>query len=773
MTDEIKKTLNYLCDPNQIIEIRIPKLITNTGFRKNNSGYFKDIANLAQEVYRVDSNNTCEAIYFSLNTIDEECYARSAERLDRIDNTTSDKEITARRWLFIDVDARRPKGTSSTNVQHELALAKIQEIADYLTIQGWPKPVFADSGNGGHLLYRIDLPPDDDHIIEKLLKILAAQFNQDRIELDTSVYNPARICKLYGTYAKKGSSTDTQPHRQSKILWDKSPSKSELDIVPIELLNKLVDMVIPVEEKIIPKESIQKDGRFKLESWMIRNVDKLGVINTEPTKFTKDGAEVWALKNCPFHSDHVRSAYIYRYPSGGLTFGCFGNRCTDKDWFSLRELIEPEYMRKNSPKKEGEAESGKFFLDVKLNSYIYVDLDEEQSVTYTNKGDWQNKYKLINDRREMPDPYEEIESIYNPKKPFGFYENENGRTVFNRFKPSEYWFKEYPDDYRPRPTPVFDALYANAFGGSDHVFKLLAYMLQNKERFRLIPVIINEEGGSGKGQFENHIIRPILGEGNCSLNLGQEDLSSAFNDYLVDKLYIGFHETNDDTEYGMGSKVMRKIKRMFDDTITVEVKYIPRVSIPNHASCFIYSNSPNPITIPVHDRRALVLRSNDKRLETLNLFKQTEDDTENDIDTFQQSFAELHAELPDVVFNLYNCQIEPGYGKININTAAKYDLQDRSKGPIDVFIEALYNQDEMTLGEIAKSYDCEFSSSLFIITNDQINTSGLREIVRKVFGGRYRYEYVRKLMPAVEDRKDSHGYNFWDLSKPNPKAISQ
>src|SRR5581483_3191670 len=43
-------------------------------------------------------------------------------------------------------------------------------------------------------------------------------FDNDRVKLDRKVFNPSRICKLYGTLARKGDPTPERPHRLSRIV---------------------------------------------------------------------------------------------------------------------------------------------------------------------------------------------------------------------------------------------------------------------------------------------------------------------------------------------------------------------------------------------------------------------------------------------------------------------------------------------------------------------------------------------------------------------------
>ncbi|MCP3685007.1 MAG: hypothetical protein GY861_20280 [bacterium] len=761
--NEVLRSVEYLLDENQVVETRVPKVVNNYGYSKLYSGYFDNYKKLASEVIRLENESQkVEAFYFTLNPIDKSLLARSCNKLIPTDTTTSGNEIIKRRWLPVDVDPVRAKGISSTNLQHEQALALIREIANWLKQNGWPNPVYADSGNGAHLLYRADLPPDDDGIVRNILNTLASRFNSDDLKVDTANHDPNRIWKLYGTMARKGSDLDEYPHRLSQILWHKSPDK--VDVVDRVLLEKIACMASPPQQKELTQGSYHQDGRFNLENWLSENRDKIALKSGRPLKL-RDDVEMWALSSCPFHNDHRNSTYIYRYPSGAVWFKCFGDRCSDKGWHEFRELIQPGYKSKAVYSVPPEDEKGTFFLDTKLQVYTYIDMDREEMTYYKNKGDWQNKYKLLNNSRHMPEPYDDCKSIYDPTRGFGFFNDDFGERKFNRFKPSEFWFREYPNNYNDDLTPVFDALYTNVFGDDTTVMFLLAKMLQDHKRFLIIPVCINEEGGAGKGIFENHVLRPIFGDQNCSLNLGQEDLESKYNDYIIDKLYVGFHETEDMTENaGLGSKTMRKIKRMYDDTITIEKKYVDRTKTVNHATCFIYSNNSNPLSVPVHDRRTYVIRSNKMKLEEAKKFRQKNEDTKNRVSTFQKRLEELHNEIPDLVFMLKNMYIPADFGKIPQSTNEKKDLQDRSMGPIQNFIKALLEFDLGTLKAMSEEKGGEFPAGEFDVlrSTSRLTTNSLRIIAGKISKGRWTYETVRRLMPPIEDKK-YHGFKYWNI----------
>ena len=123
-----------------------------------------------------------------------------------------------------------------------------------------------DSGNGGHLLYRIDLPNDSASrdLVKAVLEVLALKFNDAVVTVDTSVYNAARITKLYGTMVWKGDSTEDRPHRRSQML--RTPNAIQ-PVVP-ELLTGLAQRRPPD-----PKSSYQplNGGRLDARDFILRH----------------------------------------------------------------------------------------------------------------------------------------------------------------------------------------------------------------------------------------------------------------------------------------------------------------------------------------------------------------------------------------------------------------------------------------------------------------------------------------------------------------------
>jgi hypothetical protein len=180
-------------------------------------GYFDDVEALIKAALSI---RYASGWYTLLNPCHPDVLGRFCNRAVKLGKgeSTQDSEIVRRRWLPIDTDPVRLSRISSTEEEHQLALDRAREVASHLRSQGWSDPIIADSGNGGHLLYRIDLPIDDGGLVERCLKALDQRFSDDRVKVDTSVDNPARIWKLYGTPACKGDSTPNRPHRMARVI---------------------------------------------------------------------------------------------------------------------------------------------------------------------------------------------------------------------------------------------------------------------------------------------------------------------------------------------------------------------------------------------------------------------------------------------------------------------------------------------------------------------------------------------------------------------------
>ena len=267
-------------------------------------------------------------IYATLNPVDAKLLARRVNQLKQAGKIplTGDGDILNRRWFPVDCDPVRPSGISSTDAEHQAALERAEQIHRWLCAQGWPDPVCADSGNGAHLLYPVDLPNDDASrsLLQQALSALAVRFSDSIIDIDTSVANAARIWKVYGTAARKGESTSDRPHRTAHVL----SAGQRGDLVTVEHLQRLAE------------QEPTSDGATESHSAHIVDqvLTALGIAG-RPEPWKQRGTR-WRLDRCPFSGDHVDGAFIVQLPSGALAAGCQHNRCRDKGWSDLRALAD-------------------------------------------------------------------------------------------------------------------------------------------------------------------------------------------------------------------------------------------------------------------------------------------------------------------------------------------------------------------------------------------------------------------------------------------------
>jgi hypothetical protein len=148
---EIRKNLEIMITPGDVVELRIIDQ-----FDKKYCGWFIDVDRMAEAALSHD--DTAVATYYSSNACNPDMLALANNRLIRCISTTKEVYIIRRRLFGIDIDpVRNPSTISSTDAEKALAYKKALEVMAWLKEQGFPDPVFGDSGNGYHLDYSVFL----------------------------------------------------------------------------------------------------------------------------------------------------------------------------------------------------------------------------------------------------------------------------------------------------------------------------------------------------------------------------------------------------------------------------------------------------------------------------------------------------------------------------------------------------------------------------------------------------------------------------------------
>lgn len=332
---------------DQLVEIRL--LGKNTY-----SGYFTNVETLISALKPMLDGASSQyygnvQAYFTLNDVNPSLYSREQRDtfIKKPKSTTTDNDIIRRRFVMIDIDPNRAAGISSSDEEFEKAHLKCVDVYRYLMANGFKEPIISKSGNGWHCYVTCDMPNDDAHtdLIKRFLQSISKQFSDEFCEIDEKVFNAARIDKLIGTWAKKGSDSPTRRWRMAtlvKVPNDLSPNDESL-------FSKIADLV-PREQ---PQTTVQQRGQFgsefSLSSWLKEH----GIVFREKPN---GSGTIYELENCPWiesHSDRKKwDSALFKDSNGKITFNCHHSHCKDKTWQQFRLFYEPNaYDKKPQPQR--------------------------------------------------------------------------------------------------------------------------------------------------------------------------------------------------------------------------------------------------------------------------------------------------------------------------------------------------------------------------------------------------------------------------------------
>lgn len=326
--NEIRKSISIMKNQNDLFEVRIV-----TSSKKNVSGYFRNAETCINALKGIRTNDNCN-VYITLNGIRDECYSRQQRDrfMNNVSPTTTDSDIDLYTWFLVDIDPVRAAGTSSSEEQIVFAKEKGNQVYEFMKQTGFEEPVVGFSGNGVHLLYSVGLAMNEENkkLVKDCLSVLSLFFSDDKVSIDTANFNPARVCKLYGTLAQKGANTPERPHRMSYIV--QAPEKPKQN--DKALLQKLAGY-LPVPDK--PQGYNRFNPReFDLDQWL----DEHGL---HYTKASYGSGTKYILEHCPFDANHTgKDACIFKMANGAIGFHCFHNSCSDKTWQDVRQMFEPD-----------------------------------------------------------------------------------------------------------------------------------------------------------------------------------------------------------------------------------------------------------------------------------------------------------------------------------------------------------------------------------------------------------------------------------------------
>ena len=342
--EEIKKTLDVFRTDNGLLEIRIFSTVNKTEIY---SGIFDNDESLIKEINRFDKD--FYNIYFIFNELKDALNGMpQLNKMVRGAKTITDRDIKYRRWLLFDFDPIREGDVhdiASNQEEFDNSKETARRARRFLLSRGFKQPVVCFSGNGTHLLCRVDdLPCTDemDAVCKNVLKYVAMQFTDSKVDCDIKVSNRARLTKFYSSVSRKGGNTKERPHRKSEIVV----IPPRIEKTPTEALKRLSDEFLA--SQVTDPQPTQNNWNtglktpFDIDEFLSRN--GLEVLK-EDRAF--DGGRKIVLKQCPFDASHGKDSAIFVAPNGAITFTCFHQSCSGHNWRELRLKYDPHaYDRK-------------------------------------------------------------------------------------------------------------------------------------------------------------------------------------------------------------------------------------------------------------------------------------------------------------------------------------------------------------------------------------------------------------------------------------------
>lgn len=318
--ETVKRTLRLLFELGQVVGV--------SGIRLNDTmskKFYTDLDLAAAVIERADASGNFKGIYISLQML--------------MEGSTSDKrkDVASYVHLMIDFD-RKVKNGNASDEERSAIEQVMQEAREWLSGILQSEPLVADTGNGFHLVFKLQPFAAGERamsFLKECIQAVKAKFERPwlNLEIDASVAEPEQLTRCYGTWNRKYPETPGRPQRQSKILsapanWD-PVQKSRLELLAAEA---------PVQETA-PSRNRKKKMRMPAlcEGFDIDAFCDHYELEIEEN-FEKGGKTYFALSECPMagkkHSgDSAKSCLIL---GDTLGYQCFSDDC---DTYKIGDLL--------------------------------------------------------------------------------------------------------------------------------------------------------------------------------------------------------------------------------------------------------------------------------------------------------------------------------------------------------------------------------------------------------------------------------------------------
>ena len=332
--DQMKAMIEAMHPPGALFELRGLKPRrggpSHFGSYGTIAGFFNDPHAASHAVQNVTGLDV-SGVYITLNQIDPVCANWGYGSFQRRDKLTDDNAVSRIRNILVDVDPVRPEYTCATDDELKHAVARRNDIGQFLIELGWSRPVWIGlSGSGGTLIFRTDLPIDSAPLIERALKALDQLHSDDRVKVDATVFNPARIVRLAGTVNAK--SPTPQPDRPWRLA--KGRALTDFGTVTEAMIKDLAAWAPEEAPKPQPVRSVSANAMPDYDVPALLHAASIGYREKR-----RDYGTIYELDQCLTSNDHDTGASIIKFPNGAVGYRCLHDRCSDKRWADIKPVL--------------------------------------------------------------------------------------------------------------------------------------------------------------------------------------------------------------------------------------------------------------------------------------------------------------------------------------------------------------------------------------------------------------------------------------------------
>lgn len=363
-------------DPTDVFELTL--FVEGQTRPYTRKGYFNDRSELAcVAAYETQKCSTL-AIWINLQEIKPQCLNRASNKIQQGVTAVSSKDVTRYRIFLIDIDRNGVSGISATDDEKQELRRIADEIHSYIRGElHWPEPVYiADSSNGFHLAWRIDLPAaaENQGLLRRCYTALQQRFGSETVKIDESLADLNQLIKLYGTYTRKGEDTPERPHRLSQLL--------EVNDTTLVSRAQLEALAKPGKQPTPKSSTGQSFWRARnpsaVEAWAEEYGIELGECEPSYHPLTGEGYK-WRV-DCLISDAHTDGAALFLNGNGYLKYKCHHDSCSGMIIADVLELYPADDQR------DGQPYTSEDYLSVlEDGGYIFTQNDLDDTIEVNGK----------------------------------------------------------------------------------------------------------------------------------------------------------------------------------------------------------------------------------------------------------------------------------------------------------------------------------------------------------------------------------------------------